>query len=273
VTISQLDKAKRFRSLHERDRAFIVPNPWDVGSARVLEALGFEALATTSSGLANALGGVDGSVGLNELIEHCRALSKATDLPFTADSENGFADAPERAAANIVKVATAGAVGGSVEDFTGDEAKPIYELELATERVQAVAEATHALDFPFTLTARAENFLHGRPDLDDTIRRLQAFERAGADVLYAPGLTSVDEVREVLAAVGKPVNVLGPMMKNLGLSELSELGVRRITVGGALARAAMGALLRAAREMKEHGTFSWTSEIASSREVEELLED
>lgn len=208
---------------------------------------------------------------MDELAAHCRALSEATELPISADCENGYADEPARAAENLVAIAKAGAVGASIEDFTGSEDDPIYDFDLAVERVHAAAEAAHALDFPLTLTARAENFLHGKNDLDGTIRRLQAFEEAGADVLYAPGLTSLDQVRDVVSAVTKPVNVLGPMVQNVTVAELGEAGARRISIGGALARAATGALLRAARELREQGGFSWTRELASGAEIERLL--
>ncbi|TFH46386.1 MAG: isocitrate lyase/phosphoenolpyruvate mutase family protein, partial [Lysobacterales bacterium] len=191
---TQLEKADRFKALHERDGAFVIPNPWDPGSARLLAALGFEALATTSSGFANSIGRPDGEVSLEEKIAHCRALCAATDLPVSADLEKCFADSPEGAAETIRMAAEAGVVGGSIEDFSGDAGKPIYDFDLAVERVHAAVEAARSLDFPFTLTARAENLLHGRNDLDDTIRRLQAFEEVGADVLYAPALTTLEQV-------------------------------------------------------------------------------
>jgi len=210
--VTQREKAERFRSLHERDGAFVIPNPWDAGSARLLAGLGFEALATTSSGFANSLGRLNGQVSRDEVIEHCRSLSAATDLPVSADLENCFADAPAGAAATILLAAQAGVVGGSIEDYSGDPSNPIYEFGLAVERVHAAAEAARLLDFPFTLTARAENLLYGRHNLDDTIRRLQAFEAAGADVLYALGLTTLNEVRLVTGALGKPVNVLAPLL-------------------------------------------------------------
>jgi 2-methylisocitrate lyase-like PEP mutase family enzyme len=270
VTTPQHQRALRFRDLHARERAFVIPNPWDAGSARMLEALGFEALATTSSGFANSLGRQDGEVTLDEKLAHCRALCAATDLPISADLENGFGRDPERAAATIVAAAAAGVVGGSIEDYSGDLAAPIYELPLAVERIHAAAEAAHGLDLPFTLTARAENFLHGRRDLDDTIRRLQAFEEAGADVLYAPGLTTVDEVRAVCGALQRPVNVLAPMVRGATLADLEAAGARRLSVGGALARAAIGGMLRAAKELREGG-FGWVAEIAPGAEVARLL--
>src|SRR5699024_3461265 len=196
MSATQMDKAQRLRALHERDGAFVIPNPWDVGSARMLEAIGFEALATTSSGFALSLGRADGEAGAQNMIAHCKALCSATDLPVSADLENCYADAPEAAAKALLDAAHAGVVGGSIEDYSGDASAPIYTFEHALERVQAAAEAVSTLDFPFTLTARAEGVLRGVHDLDDTIARLQAFEAAGADVLYAPGLTTLDQVRK-----------------------------------------------------------------------------
>ncbi|HVS13443.1 MAG TPA: isocitrate lyase/phosphoenolpyruvate mutase family protein [Thermoanaerobaculia bacterium] len=266
----QHERARRFREMHARERAFVLPNPWDAGSARMLEALGFEALATTSSGFANSLARLDGEVTLDETLAHCRALCAATDVPITADLENGFGADPERAAATVVAAAAAGVVGGSIEDYSGDPAAPIYDLAHAVERIHAAAEAAHGLDLPFTLTARAESFLQGRRDLDDTIRRLQAFEEAGADVLYAPGLTTLEEVREVCQAVSRPVNVLAPMIRGATLDELEAAGARRLSVGGALARAALGGMLRAAEELREGG-FGWVAEIAPGAEVAKLL--
>ena len=210
---TQLERATRFEALHARPGAFVIPNPWDAGSARLLEGLGFEALATTSSGFAYAIGRLDGNVTLEETVEHCRALSEATTVPVSADLENGFADDPTTAAQTIARVAEAGVVGGSIEDYTGDDAKPIYDFTLAVERVQAAAEAARSLDFPFMLTARAEGLLRGEGDLDEILRRLEAYEAAGAHVLYAPALTTLDEVRAVTGAVTNPVNVLAPMIR------------------------------------------------------------
>src|SRR5438477_2768076 len=202
------EKVERFRALHARPGAFVIPNPWDVGSARILASLGFEALATTSSGFANALGRVDGQVTRDEVLQHCRELTVATELPVSADLERGFGDEPEVVAETIRLAGASGLAGGSIEDYSGDPARPIYELTLAVERVQAAAEAARRLDAGFVLTARAENLLRGVRDLDDTIRRLQAYERAGADVLFAPGLSTLDDVRLVTSSVGRPVNVL-----------------------------------------------------------------
>jgi 2-methylisocitrate lyase-like PEP mutase family enzyme len=268
---TQTEKAKAFKALHERAGAFIIPNPWDLGSARLLAGLGFEALATTSGGFANSLGRLDGEITVDEAIEHCRRLCEATDLPVSADLENCFADEPQKAAATILLAARAGVVGASIEDYTGNPATPIYEFNLAVERVHAAVEAARSLDFPFTLTARAENLLHGRDDLDDTIRRLQAFEKAGADVLYAPALKTLDEVRMAAGALNKPLNVLAPFIKNATVAQLSEAGAKRLSVGGALARAAMSSLIRAGLEMQDQGSFEWTNGAVSSSEVQKLL--
>lgn len=268
--VSQREKAERFKALHERAGAFVIPNPWDVGSARLLAGFGFEALATTSAGFANSLGRLDGQMSRDEVIEHCRSLSAATELPVSADLENCFADRPEKVGETIRLGALAGLVGGSIEDFSGEQ---IYDFNLAVERVHAAATAAHALDFPFTLTARAENLIRGKNDIDDTVRRLQAFEAAGADVLYAPGLKTLDEVRLVAGALTKPVNVLAPLLKGVTVAQLAEAGARRISVGGALARAALTMLLRAATEMQQAGSFTWTSNLASSADVTKLLSD
>jgi 2-methylisocitrate lyase-like PEP mutase family enzyme len=271
---TQLEKAQAFRALHERPGVFVVPNPWDAGTAKLLASLGFEALATTSLGLANMLGRVDGTnaVSLGEVLDNCRLIAGATDLPVSADLENCYADEPEAAAATIRLAAETGVVGGSIEDATGDPRNPIYDFTLAVERVQAAVETARALPFPFTLTARAENFLHGRPDLDDTIRRLQAFERAGADVLYTPGLKDLATVRTVVAAVQKPVNVLmATLDPALTVRQLGEAGVKRISVGSALARLGLGAFLRGARALKEQGSFAWVSEAVSSRELKDVF--
>jgi 2-methylisocitrate lyase-like PEP mutase family enzyme len=245
------EKAERFRALHE-DGVFVIPNPWDAGSAKVLAALGFQALASTSSGFAFTLGRRDGGVTLEEVTEHARVLAAATPLPVTVDLENGYGPRPEDAARAIVRAAEAGAVGGSIEDYDPDGG--IYPVEQAAERVAAAAEAAGRLGFPFTLTARAENHIRGNPDLDDTIARLRAYERAGASVLYAPGLRTTDEIRAVCQAVSRPVNVLaGP---RLTVAEIAAAGARRISVGGALAWAAVEALISAAERIRDHGDFS-----------------
>jgi 2-methylisocitrate lyase-like PEP mutase family enzyme len=263
---TQLEKAKTFRALHERPDAFIIPNPWDAGTARLLAAMGFEALATTSLGVANSLGSA--SVSLAEILENCRAIAEATDLPVNADLENCGAHEP-RAASNAIRLAAeAGCVGGSIEDMTGDRSNPIYDFALAVERVQAAAEVARSLPFPFTLTARAENFLYGRTDLDDTIKRLQAFEAAGADVLYAPGLYDLATIKTVVSSVKKPFNlVMGFADPTLTLPILSAAGVKRISVGGAMARVALAAFLKCAREMKDQGAFTYVREMAPMKDV------
>jgi 2-methylisocitrate lyase-like PEP mutase family enzyme len=258
---TQAEKAERFQALHAQSGAFVIPNPWDAGTARILTSIGFEALTTTSAGLAFVLGRRDGAGALSrdETLANAKAIADATDLPVAGDLENGFGHAPE-AAAETIRLAgeAAGLVGGSIEDATGDPAHPIYAFQHAVERVAAAAEAARALSFPFVLVGRAENFLHGRPDLDDTIRRLQAFEAAGADALFAPGLTSPEDIRTLCASVRKPVNVvMGLKGVSLSVAELAALGVRRISVGSALSRAALAAFVRAAREIREHGTFSF----------------
>ena len=259
---SQVEKGLTFRALHERPGAFIIPNPWDGGTAKLLAALGFEALATTSLGLANMLGRADSGVTRAEVIENCRAIATATALPVNADLENCFAHEPEAAAATIRLAAEAGAVGASIEDYTGNTTSPIYDLDLAVARVRAAADVARSLPVPFMLTARAENLLHGRCDMADTIRRLQAYEAAGADVLYAPGLRSLIEVREVLSAVSRPVNVVtGWLDPAITAAQLAEAGAKRISVGGALSRLAMASFVRAGQAMKEKGSFSWMGEI------------
>ncbi|MGH3093374.1 MAG: isocitrate lyase/PEP mutase family protein [Gaiellaceae bacterium] len=247
----QETKAAEFRALHAGE-AFVIPNPWDAGSARVLAALGFKALATTSSGFAFTLGRLDGGVTLDEVVEHAAALDRATELPLSVDLENGYGPEPERAALAVSRVAEAGAVGGSIEDYDPDGR--IYELDHAVERIAAAAEAAHGLAFPFTLTARAENHIRGKPDLEDTIARLQAYEEAGADVLYAPGLQSPEEIRAVCDAVGKPVNVLA--LPGLSLAEIVAAGARRVSVGGGLTWVAVSALAAAATEIRADGDFS-----------------
>jgi 2-methylisocitrate lyase-like PEP mutase family enzyme len=248
---TQEQKAERFRALHAGE-PFVIPNPWDAGSARVLAALGFKALATTSSGFAFTLGRLDGGVTLDEVAAHTAALDSATELPVSVDLENGYGPDPEDAARAITRVAAAGAVGGSIEDY--DRAGRIYELEHAVERVAAATHAARALGFPFVLTARAENHIRGNPDLDDTIARLEAYERAGADVLYAPGLRSLDEIRTVCDALSKPVNVLA--VPGLSFAELVAAGAQRVSVGGALTWVAVKALADAAEAIRDQGDFS-----------------
>jgi len=254
----QREKATAFRALHERAGAFIMPNPWDAGSAKLLTHLGFEALATTSAGAAFAAGKRDNALGRGQMMEHVAAVAAATPLPVSGDLGNGFGDAPEVVAETIRLAASSGLVGASIEDATLDPSAPIYPLPLAVARIRAAVEAARSLDFPFVLTARAENYLWDREDLDDTIERLQAYEEAGADVLYAPGLVEKSDIAAVVAALRRPLNVLaGIGGMTLGASELAALGVKRISVGGALTRAALGALLAAGREMRERGTFTF----------------
>jgi 2-methylisocitrate lyase-like PEP mutase family enzyme len=272
VMLTQLDKARAFRALHERAGAFIIPNPYDVGTARLLADAGFEALATTSAGYAFSAGKPDHGVTRDAMLEHVAAIAAAVDLPVSGDLENGYGDSPEDAAQTILLAAAAGLVGGSIEDSTNRSGDPIYEIRAAAERVQAAAEAAHALSFPFTLTARAENYLHGRNDLDDTIKRLQAYQEAGADVLYAPGLTRKEDIEAVVHSVDRPVNVLAGLGDSpLDFATLAAIGVKRISVGGALSRAALGAFLRAAREMRGNGSFSFTRDAASSRDLNEIF--
>jgi len=273
VASSQHDKAVRFRALHEGPGAFVIPNPWDGGSARVLAGLGFQALATSSGASAGVLGKRDGMVTREEALAHARAIVAATDLPVSADLEKGFGDAPADAAETIRLAAEAGLVGGSIEDATGNRDKPLYDIGLATERVAAAAKAARALPFPFTLTARAENFLRGNPSLDDTIARLRAFEQAGADVLFAPGLPDLEAVRTVCAAVSKPVNfMVGIRGRSFTVSELEAAGVRRISLATSLYRAAMSGLLAAAREVKDSGTFGYLDHSVPTPELNEFMQ-
>lgn len=271
--LTQAEKGKLFRALHERENAFIIPNPWDVGSARLLAHLGFEALATTSAGYAFSVGQRDNTIDREQMLRHASEIVFASDLPVSADLENGFGDSPETVAETIRLAAATGLVGCSIEDSTQRREQPIYEFDLAVERVQAAAEAAQELRFPFTLTARAENFLIGRRDLADTIRRLQAYQEAGANVLFAPGLTSKEDIVAVVNSVDRPVNVImGLQGVQLSLAELSEIGVKRISVGSALARAAYGAFLRAAQEMQTHGTFTFADDAISFRDISALFQ-
>jgi 2-methylisocitrate lyase-like PEP mutase family enzyme len=249
---SQREKGQTFRALHGGE-LFVIPNPWDPGSAQALAKLGFQALASTSGGFAQSLGRADGEVSLAEVVEHARALDRATDLPVSMDLENGYGPAPADAALAITSVAAAGAVGGSIEDWDRDGSF-IYELDQAAERVAAAADAARALDFPFTLTARAENHFRGNPDLDDTIRRLQAYETAGADVLYAPGLRTDEEIRTLCAAVSKPVNVLA--FPDMSMDRIAAAGAQRVSLGSWLASIASRAAAAAASEIRDRGDFS-----------------
>ncbi|MBS1810469.1 MAG: isocitrate lyase/phosphoenolpyruvate mutase family protein [Acidobacteria bacterium] len=270
---TQAEKGTIFRALHERGRAFVIPNPWDVGTARLLAHLGFEALATTSAGYAFSVGQQDNIIGRDETLAHCATIVAATHLPVSADLGNGFGDAPELVAETIRLAAATGLVGGSIEDATYRLDDPIYPIEFAVERIQAAVETTRALPFSFTLTARAENFLVGRRDLNDTIRRLQAYQEAGADVLYAPSLTTQEEIAAVVSSVDRPVNVLMGMQGiQINVATLSEIGVKRISTGSSLSRAALGAFLRAAQEIQEQGTFTFGNEAASYREISAMFE-
>jgi 2-methylisocitrate lyase-like PEP mutase family enzyme len=258
---TQQEKASAFRELHAGE-PFVIPNPWDAGSARVLEALGFKALATTSSGFAFTLGRLDGNVTLDEIVQHVSTLAGATDLPISVDLENGYGAESESAALAVTRAGEAGAVGGSIEDY--DPAGRLYELPHAVERVAAAVEAARSFDWPFTLTARAENHIRGNPSLEDTIARLQAFEAAGADVLYAPGLETAEEIRSVCAAVSKPVNVLA--RPGLSLAEIVEAGGQRISVGGSLTWTAVNALADAATEIRDRGDFGLLGDGSRLRE-------
>jgi 2-methylisocitrate lyase-like PEP mutase family enzyme len=272
VTATQFEKANRFKALHEGPGAFVIANAWDAGSARILAGLGFLALATSSGASAGVLGRRDGHVTRDEALAHARAIVMATDLPVSADLEKGFGDGPDVVAETIRLAATTGLVGGSIEDATGDMNKPLYDFDDAVERVAVAAEAARALPFPFTLTARTENFLRGNPDLDDTIRRLQAFEKAGADVLFAPGLLNLAAVRAVCAAVSKPVNfMVGIKGKSFTAAELEAAGVKRISLATSLYRAAMSGLLEAAREVKEKGTFGYLDWAMTTPELNSFM--
>ena len=273
MTMSQGDKAARFRTLHQGGGAFVIPNPWDAGSARILAGLGFQALATSSGASAGILGRRDGKVRREEVLAQCRGIVDATDLPVAADLEKGFGDAPAVAAETIRLAAEVGHVAGSIEDATGDKDKPLFDIGQATERVAAAAEAARARGFPFTFTARAENFLRGNPSLDDTIKRLQAFEKAGADVLFAPGLPDLASVRAVCAAVTKPFNfMVGIRGKSFTVAELEAAGVKRISLATSLYRAAMSGLVDAAREVKDKGTFGYVDRTMATPELNGFMQ-
>jgi 2-methylisocitrate lyase-like PEP mutase family enzyme len=273
MTTSQSDKAARFRALHQGAGAFVIPNPWDAGSARILAGLGFQALATSSGASAGILGRRDGKVRREEALVQFRGIVDATDLPVAADLEKGFGDAPAVAAETIRLAAEVGLVGGSIEDATGDKDKPLFDIGQATERVAAAVEAARALGFPFILTARAENFLRGNPSLDDTIKRLQAFEKAGADVLFAPGLPDLASVRAVCAAVTKPFNfMVGIRGKSFTVAELEAAGVKRISLATSLYRAAMSGLVDAAREAKDKGTFGYVDRTMATPELNGFMQ-
>jgi 2-methylisocitrate lyase-like PEP mutase family enzyme len=269
---SQRDKALRFRALHERAGIFLIPNVWDGGSAAVMAGLGFEALATSSAACAATLGKLDGAITREEAVAHARLIASVSALPVAADLENGFGDSPRLVAQTIALAAEAGVVGGSIEDASNDSDAPIYPHGQAVERIAAAVEAARRLPFPFTLTARAENFLHGRPDLDDTVRRLQAYERAGADVLFAPGLPDLTAVRTVCSALARPFNFMAGMRgTSFPLAELAAVGVRRVSLSTSLYRAAITGLLAAAREAREAGTFGYVEGLIRGDELAAYL--
>lgn len=270
---SQAEKGRAFRALHEQKETFFIPNPWDAGSARVLEGLGFKALATTSGGFANSTGKLDGQPGRDAVLAHAAVLTRATNIPVSADLEDGFGESPETIAETIRLAAQAGLVGGSIEDYTGKADAPLYEIAQAADRVRAAAEAAKKLDFPFTLTARAENFFRGKPDLADVIKRLQAYQEAGADVLFAPALRSAEDIATIVREVDRPLNVLGGIggLASLTLADYQKLGVRRISVGSLLSTVSYGALISAATELKDKGSFGFTSELARAKELRSLL--
>jgi len=270
--LNQAEKARAFSELHQRAGTFIIPNPWDTGSARLLQHLGFEALATSSAGYAFSIGKPDNAVGRDGTLAHAAALAAVTDLPISIDLENGFGDDPEIVAETIRLAAATGAVGGSIEDATERADDPLYELAQAVERIRAAADVVRSLPFPFMLTARAENYLKGKQDLKDTIERLQQYQEAGADVLYAPGLTDKNEIATLVSAVDRPVNVLMALPGvNLTVADLAEIGVKRISVGSGLARCAYSAFLNGAREMKEQGTFTFAEGTVPFRTLNSLL--
>lgn len=267
---TQAEKAHAFRELHTRKKPFIIPNPWDAGSARVLTGMGFHALATTSSGFANSIGLIDGEPGRDAVLAHAAALVKATDLPISADLENGFGDSTDAVAITFRGALAAGLVGGSIEDYSGEK---LYDIAHAADRVRAAVEATHGAGFPFTVTARAENYFRGHPDLKDTIARLQAYQEAGADVLFAPSLPSREALETVLREVDRPVNVLGGIggLAALTLADYEAMGVRRISVGSLLSSVAYGALIHAARELKDAGSFGFVQELSRAKDLRALL--
>jgi 2-methylisocitrate lyase-like PEP mutase family enzyme len=272
MSATQSEKAARFRALHDGPGAFVIPNPWDVGSARILTGLGFQALATSSAAAASAIGRKDGGLTRDEALAHARSIVDATDLPVSADLEKGFGDAPEVVAETIRLAADVGLAGCTIEDSTGNPDKPLYDFHLAVERIAAAAEAAHKLRFPLILTARAHNFLYAAPSLDETISRLQAFEKAGADVLFAPGLPDLATVRTVCAAVSKPFNfMVGIKEKSFSVSELAAAGVRRISLATSLYRAAMTGFVDAAREVKDTGQFSFLDRSLTTPELQKFM--
>lgn len=269
--LSQVEKGRLFKERHAKPGILLLPNPWDAGTAKLLASLGYEALATTSLGMSNALGRVDGegSVSRAELLENCRIIAEATDLPVNADLENGYADDPKEAATILRDAAAVGIVGGSIEDWSGEK---IYDFNHAVERVVAGVEMARSLPVPFTFVARAENLIRGRPDMDDTIKRLQAFEKAGADVLYAPGLHDLTSMKLVASAVSKPINVvMSAGDPALSAAEMEAVGVKRISVGGALSRLALAAFMKGAREMKDQGGFTWMRDTMATKDLKAIF--
>ena len=274
MSVSQSEKAEKFRALHQGPGAFVIANPWDAGSARILAGLGFSALATSSGAFAGTLGRRDGRVSRDEALAHARAVVEAVDLPVSADLENGFGHAPSYVAETVRLAAGTGLVGCSIEDATGEKDRPLYDFAMAVERVAASAQAARSVGFAFTLTARTENFLRGNPSLDDTIKRLQAFAAAGADVLMAPGLPDIDAVRAVCAAVSKPVNFMaGIRGKSFSTAELAAAGVRRISLATSLYRAAMTGLVDAARQVRESGEFGYTETTMTTPELNAFMQE
>ncbi len=270
---TQAEKVAAFRALHARPGAFVLPNPWDVGTAVLLARLGFEALATTSAGYAFTIGKRDNAVGREPMLAHVAAIVAATDLPVNADLENGFGHDPKTVAETMRRAAATGIAGGSIEDATGRADDPIYARDLAVDRVRAAVGAVRALQVPFVVTARAENFIVGRPDLADTIARLQAYQEAGADVLYAPGLTTAEEIGAVVRSVDRPVNVLmGRAGQALDVAALAALGVKRVSVGSALSRTALGAFLRAARALRDRGSCDGMAEQVPFAELNAMFD-
>ncbi len=273
MSLKQNERAVRFLTLHERPGAFVIPNPWDIGSARILAGLGFQALATSSAASACTLGKKDGELTRDEALAHARSIVGATDLPVSADLEKGFGDAPEDVAKTVRLAADVGLVGCTIEDATGDPQRPLFDFGLAVERIAAAAEAARTLPFPFLVTARAHNFLYSNPDIHDTIRRLQAFDKAGANVLFAPGLPDLETVRTVCTAVSKPFNFMaGIKGKSFPVAELAKAGVKRISLANSLYRAAMTGLVEAAREVKEEGTFEFVERSMATAELAKLMQ-
>jgi len=269
---NQIEKSKEFVELHKNGNCFVIPNPWDIGSARLLQHLGFKALASTGAGFAFSQGKSDLSINARDMLPHLAELARATNLPISADLQNGFGDAPDDVAQTIIEAAKTGIVGGSIEDASGNTKYPIYDIGLAVERIQSAAEAAKSLGFKFMLTARAENYLYGRPDVKDTICRLQAYQDAGADVLFAPGIQSKEDIRAIVQSIDRPLNVImGFQGIQLTVIELQELGVTRISLGGSLARVAYGALVRAVKEVQSSGTFNYADEAISGKEMNSIF--